>query len=436
MSAHTAAATDTHHVNTPNTGAAAPAPLIPRIPRHFLESAGVPEAYRGASDQYDALCDSLEKAHTALHKFEAKCTQSRPGTLSLPASMTVNLLERARFDTQGVPSDFYAAEKKLIADAQSKAIAATYAAVTQAKQHYIAHLLTLLVPNTFVEQATPPFEKLLDAWFARHKDPVMACFDLSSEIPAAAAAAAAPAPTEQRVDGFTRAQYVRHFHAKLRSEINRLTAKRRQRLSDALAKRERSMTDDAAAQETVQAGATTGETIARLSKLHVEEALKEKLKKQQQQKMQVARRLGAAPTQYAAASSSTAAHRRSTTTPAARRPSGSVSMPVFTFPPCLFTATSPAAASVPVPVPELSKQQKRRLEKQANQLKMDEQQRKAKKARLDAATIIPDDEDVEMLDACSQQSVAGSPVFPIGGAPNHAALSPILEGSQGAEERM
>lgn len=273
-----AAATDaTHNVTTLDTHAAAHAAntpaTLPPLSKIFLTNKPIEKAYNDPLRRYKDLCDLIIREHKGLLKFETKCASRPDGARTLPTSIPFELVQKVRFTPVEGNDAFYAAEQKAIREAQATAIEAVYANLLSAKKRYIEHLTTLSDAESFVSKATSDYEQsTLADWFHTHDDPVVRIFHAPIWLPGSSTV------QEKKVDGHTRAEYTLHFRMILLSRINAYCAERRMELFNLLQKRKEANAANTDAQEQVLKGATTGQTLAMLSQLHVDQAMKKKLR--------------------------------------------------------------------------------------------------------------------------------------------------------------
>lgn len=223
-------------INTTNT-------LLPL----FTQQAHVRTLYSDAAGRYLTAVKSLKSARLSLEKFKQTCNRTQQ--LSLPRSMQLNLITRAKLPTVEDKPNFNEGTISALHSIEATATKATYDALVAAKERHIAHLEQCANAQAFIHTAVSAHRTHVIAYAAK--------MDSSLAFPVEAA--------------------VQHFNEHL---LQRITELNMQAASEAMheqATAQQARIDDSKAQETVLAGASTGATIAKLAERAVLNQLEQRV---------------------------------------------------------------------------------------------------------------------------------------------------------------
>ena len=230
-------------VDNNNLNAAHPAASIHTAITHtntllhlFTQLSDVRTLYTDATGRYLTATKDLKAARLSLDKFMTACNRGKH--LTLPRSMQMHLIERAKLPIVADDTHFNDATTATLRSIEETATKATYDALVIAKMKHIAHLEQRANAHAFIITAVNSHRAYVSKYAAQ--------MDASLTFPAEAA--------------------VHHFEQYLRQRVQELNL---QSVSNAMREQSEAATalaEDNKAQESVLAGASTGVTISKLAK--------------------------------------------------------------------------------------------------------------------------------------------------------------------------
>ena len=210
-----------------------------------LRYSDAPNAFMTARVEHD-------KAVADLATFTAKCKPNAPA-IQLPRSLRMTLVKKVKWTPVAEQEKFYAADNAMLEQIEREASIKIFDAITEGKKRRIAHLAAACNVRAFTAQATQLYEDFVRSQTAYFNSVYGAEID-----PSSASSLATPA------DSFPVREAVAHFAQHLETQIMglvmlkgaELIALQEKKLLAAQAERE--------AQETVMAGAHSGQTIKKV----------------------------------------------------------------------------------------------------------------------------------------------------------------------------
>jgi hypothetical protein len=249
----------------------------------FLSLPNTQQLFEAAATKYRAASAEWKHADSALKKFVAVCTKDG-SAISLPGRLRWKLVEQSQLFAVADNDAFYAKEIADLKQIEKEASERAYDALKRAKEKHVAYLRQICNAQSFIASSMEEFRKYVTR-FASELD------TLYGSAPSAAAASAAAAAVSSSVTSHSRhfidsavAAFVQHMH----QQVNRHVV---EHSDQAVAEDDRKAADSAAkhnAQETVLAGATTGQTITALISRQLQPVVQTVQRLQQQRPKQAA----------------------------------------------------------------------------------------------------------------------------------------------------
>jgi len=252
----------------------------------FLARPAVQERFADACLSYERAVEELDAARATRDKFVAACTKHLPAT-SLPPSLQLKLVVRAKLTPVAGSPDFYSSEIAALQQIEKEASARIYDTLKQAKDRHVAHLQSQCNAHSFLERHLQEHKRFVSA-FAADYDAAYGSPPAAS--PAPADPAAASASSSACSSSFPLDAAVADFMQRLRSHISAHLMQGVDARRAEFERKQRAAAEESKAQETVLAGAHTGQTIAMVAERTVAKRVAPLLKQVQHlQKQQLQR---------------------------------------------------------------------------------------------------------------------------------------------------
>jgi hypothetical protein len=228
----------------------APTPIISGALSAFNASPTVQQQHHEHFGAFLTLHKQLKASRTA-HAHFLEVTHKSDG--SLPNSMKLRIVERARFPTVDDQPTFFKTELDELRRLEHDTAKQLTATLLGVKERHIKHLQAIANPQTFISTAI--------AKFAPYVKQFADVYDEQYKAGAAGAPAAAAAATVSTPLTFPRSEAIAHFEEKLRNRIDEEVIRLIQAEQLAKSTTAAKIAADHQAQEKVMTGGHTGETI-------------------------------------------------------------------------------------------------------------------------------------------------------------------------------
>lgn len=199
--------------------------------------------YHDAPGRYLTAVKALKLARVSLEKFKQTCNRGQQ--LCLPRSMRLDLVSNAKLPTVEGKPQFHDETTAALRSIEATATKATYDALVAAKERHITHLEQCANAHAFIQTAVAAHRTHVAAYVAN--------MDSSLAFPVDAA--------------------VEHFQQHLLQRITELNMQAAAEAMHEQATAAQARIDDTKAQETVLAGASNGQTLAKLAERAVQQQL-------------------------------------------------------------------------------------------------------------------------------------------------------------------
>jgi len=252
----------------------------------FLSRPAVLQRFASACSSYERAVEELDAARAARDKFVAACTKHLPAT-SLPPSLQLRLVTKAKLTPVAGSADFYGSELATLQQIEKEASTRIYDTLKQAKDKHVAHLQSQCNAHAFLHRSQQEHRQFVSA-FAADYDAAYGSPPASSTAEAASAAASASSSASS--SSFPLEAAVADFVQRLQSHISAHLMQGVDARRAEFERKQRAAAEESKAQETVLAGAHTGQTIAMVAERTVAKRVAplqkqvQQLQKQQQQR--------------------------------------------------------------------------------------------------------------------------------------------------------
>ena len=233
----------------------------------FLETPAATQRYSTAILPFLSLHKELEAAKESLEKFKAACNKHNADRPSLPQSLKLSIVERARLpNVEGKP-DLFKDELKELQAIELEATKRTVQVLLRAKEKHIAELQSKVNAQSFKQRASDSYTEFLtlqaQAFDELHgADSVSAASAAPSAASSASSASASSSSQPPRFP-FIEAQlhFQQYINSKVDAELFLLMHKRQERTERKRKQHEESI----AAKEQILQGASSGQTLSALA---------------------------------------------------------------------------------------------------------------------------------------------------------------------------
>jgi hypothetical protein len=248
----------------------------------FLARSETQHHFSTAVAEYTEISASWKSSDTALKAFIADCTKEDRG-ITLPVRLRWRLKEKLHLNPVPDNEAFYEQDLAELEQIRKEAHEKAYRIIIRAKTKHVAELRTKVNVPTFIARKVEPFRKFVTQAAVEFDNlynlysPQTSDDAASSTLPAAAAAQPLADNTRRFIDSAVEA-FMAHMHRSINSHlldrsINTVTDSERKATEKE---------DNHKAQETVVAGAHTGQTINTLIERHMKPIVQSVQRLQQQ----------------------------------------------------------------------------------------------------------------------------------------------------------
>lgn len=241
----------------------------------YLSTTVAKQHYDGAILPFLTLHKELQSAKESLEKFKVACNKRGAAQLSLPQSLKLSIVERARLPTVEGQPDMFKEELKELQSIESEATKRTAEVLLKAKEKHIAALQSKANAQSFKAKASSVYLEFLTQ-HAKEFDELQGASSTPNPAGPAAASASAgsasPASSSQPLRfPLVEAQhhFEQHINSRVDSTVFDLLAKQQERLE----RKKRQHEESVAAKEQILQGATSGQTLTALANKAAQSAI-------------------------------------------------------------------------------------------------------------------------------------------------------------------
>lgn len=225
----------------------------------FLARPAVQQRYAEPRSAFLAALEEHQRADELLTKFKAACASSAP-SIRLPTSLALNIVKRCKLSPPAADPHFFATETAALALIEKEASEKIYNVLLEAKSKQVKHLHAAAKPPVFAAHA-----------LAAHTAYVRS---IAADTNALYVSASQPASAADSASVFPIADAIAHFELHLQSVVADVVSLTVDQRRAAQAAKAAALAAESQAQETVLAGAHTGETIRSIAEKVVHRELK------------------------------------------------------------------------------------------------------------------------------------------------------------------
>lgn len=223
----------------------------------FLTSTSFTATFDSTLAKFKQYYEQWQDATANMEKFIAACSANSPA-ITLPRSLRWKLTQQSRLTAVEGNEAFYSDEIADLKQIEKEASEKAYTMLKKAKEKHVAYLKQKINPHAFLLASTEEFKNTIASFTRQFSS--LAGSPLPAAAPAAASSAAAASSSSSSHSHIQHTINV--FHKKLSGEITQFLMERTNTTIAEEKKKELDKRERREAEQTVLAGAHTGQTIS------------------------------------------------------------------------------------------------------------------------------------------------------------------------------